>query len=207
MESDTVKNKATQTCTQCVWRVKNGDESLATVHNRNDISSQKINQELKEAVKVVCEDEKGYNDFSDDNTILRFKKLTANAATPIRGSRHAAGFDLFSAETKEVVAHGHSIVNTDITVMLPQGTYGRVAPRSGLAAKYFIDIGAGVIDADYRGNVGVVIFNHLNKPFLVNKGDRIAQLIIEKISTPKLVEVEQLEKTERGTNGYGSTGQ
>ena len=175
-------------------------------HHENTTSPQKTNQELKELMKVVCKDKKDYNAFTDDETVLCFKKLTTNATTPIRASRHAAGFDLFSAETKEVDAHGHGIINTDIAIMLPQGTYGRVAPRSGIAVKYFIDIGAGVIDADYRGNVGVVIFNHLNKPFLVNKGDRIAQLIIEKISMPKLIEVEQLEKTERTTNGYGSTG-
>ena len=158
-------------------------------------------------MKVVCEeDKKGYNDFADDDTVLCFKKLTTNATTPIKGSRNAAGFDLFSAETKEIDAHGHGIVNTDIAIMLPQGSYGRVAPRSGLAVKYFIDIGAGVIDRDYRGNVGVVIFNHLNKPFLVSKGDRIAQLIIEKIAMLKLIEVDRLETTKRGINGYGSTG-
>ena len=161
---------------------------------------------LPESTLYDGEHEKGYNNYSDDDTVLRFKKLTTNATTPIRASRHAAGFDLFSAETKEVDAHGRGIINTDIVMMLSQGTYGRVAPRSGLAVNYFIDIGAGVIDADYRGNVGVVIFNHLNKPFLVKKGDRIAQLIIEKIGTPKLIEVEQIETTERGINGYGSTG-
>ena len=104
---------------------------------------------------VICENKKSYNDVSDDNTVLHFKKLTTNAATPIRSSRNAAGFDLFSAEMKEVDAHGHGIITTYIVVVLPERTYGRVAPTSGLAAKYFIDIGAGVIDADCRGNVGI----------------------------------------------------
>ena len=147
-----------------------------------------------------------HNDISDDNTVLRFMKLSENATTPLRGSRNAAGFDLFSAETKEISSQGHGIVKTDIAVMLPKGTYGRVAPRSGLAAKHFIDVGAGVVDYDYRGNVGVVLFNHHNKPFQVNKGDRIAQFVIEKICTPKLVEVTELDNTERGAGGYGSTG-
>jgi len=147
-----------------------------------------------------------FNGISDDDTELRFKKLSENAITPMRGSRNAAGFDLFSAETKEISSQGHGIVKTDIAVMLPRGTYGRVAPRSGLAAKHFIDVGAGVVDYDYRGNVGVVLFNHHNKPFQVNKGDRIAQFVIEKICTPKLVEVTELEETERGAGGYGSTG-
>ena len=147
-----------------------------------------------------------FNRIIDDGSILRFKKLSENATTPIRGSRNAAGLDLFSAETKEIPSQGQGIIKTDIAVMLPRGTYGRVAPRSGLAVKHFIDIGAGVIDYDYRGNIGVVVFNHCNKAFQVNKGDRIAQLVIEKICTPKLIEVEELEETERGEEGYGSTG-
>jgi len=166
-------------------------------------------EELKEDVKksvIVPPVDTGFNDISDDETVLKFKKLSENATTPLRGSRNAAGFDLFSAETKEIGANGHGIVKTDISVMLPKGTYGRVAPRSGLAAKYFIDVGAGVVDYDYRGNVGVVLFNHLGKPFQVNKGDRIAQFIVEKICIPKLVEVEEVDETERGAGGYGSTG-
>ena len=81
-----------------------------------------------------------------------------------------------------------------------------VAPRSGLAWKYSIDVGAGVIDADYRGPVGVILFNHSDVDFEVKVGDRIAQLIIEKIITPEVVEVEDLDSTERGVGGFGSTG-
>ena len=98
----------------------------------------------------------------DDNTLLRFKKLSSNAFAPKRATTNSAGFDLYSAEEKEINAHDRGIINTDISVILPEGTYGRVAPRSGLASKYFIHIGAGVIDFDYRGNI---IFNHLDKPF------------------------------------------
>ena len=145
------------------------------------------------------------NNQKDDNTILKFKKLSSNAFTPKRATINSAGFDLFSAETKKSCAD-RGIVHTDISVTLPEGTYGRVAPRSGLAVKYFIHVGAGVIDFDYRGNIGIVIFNHLDKPFQINIGDRIAQLIIEKICTPKLIEVDELDETDRGTAGYGSTG-
>ena len=88
-------------------------------HYENTIPLQEINQELKELMKDVCEDKKGYNNFTDDDTVLCFKKLTTNATTPIRASRYAAGFDLFSAETKEVFAHSHCINNTDIAIMLP----------------------------------------------------------------------------------------
>lgn len=95
---------------------------------------------------------------------------------------------------------------TDIQVELPSGCYGRVAPRSGLAAKNHIDVGAGVIDEDYRGNVGVVLFNHAQADFDVKRGDRIAQLICERIFYPELVEVSTLNETERGAGGFGSTG-
>ena len=148
-----------------------------------------------------------FNSISEDGTELKFKKFTENATTPVRGSRYAAGFDLFSAEFKEILPQSCAIVNTDIGVMLPRGTYGRVAPRSGLAVKNFIDVGAGVVDFDYRGNVGVVLFNHHTNSFHVKKGDKIAQLIIEKICVPKLIEVNELDETERGTNGFGSTEQ
>lgn len=105
-----------------------------------------------------------------------------------------------------VPAHGKAIVKTDIQVELPEGCYGRVAPRSGLAAKNFIDVGAGVIDEDYRGNVGVVLFNHSEVDFTVAKGDRIAQLICERIFYPTIEEVDDLTDTKRGAGGFGSTG-
>ena len=81
-----------------------------------------------------------------------------------------------------------------------------MAPRSGLAVKNGIDTGAGVIDADYRGNVGVVLFNHDKADFVVKAGDRVAQLILEQISTPEITEVDDLDDTTRGAGGYGSTG-
>lgn len=80
------------------------------------------------------------------------------------------------------------------------------APRSGLALKNFIDTGAGVIDYDYRGNVGVVLFNHGDTDFEVKRGDRIAQLILERISMADAVEVQELSDTTRGAGGFGSTG-
>ena len=89
---------------------------------------------------------------------------------------------------------------------IPHGNYGRIAPRSGLAAKNFIDIGAGVIDSDYRGEVKVLLFNFNTTPFTVNVGDRIAQLIIEKYTRTTIEEVEDLDATVRGEGGFGSTG-
>ncbi|OWF49955.1 deoxyuridine 5'-triphosphate nucleotidohydrolase, mitochondrial-like [Mizuhopecten yessoensis] len=142
-----------------------------------------------------------------DNVILKFAKLTENALTPTRGSKLAAGYDLYSAYNHIIPARGKQVVKTDIQIALPDGCYGRVAPRSGLAAKHFIDVGAGVIDQDYRGNVGVVLFNFGEKEFEVKKGERIAQLICERIYIPELDECEDLDDTDRGSSGYGSTGQ
>ena len=105
-----------------------------------------------------------------------------------------------------VPAHGRAIVPTGLALAAPPGTYARVAPRSGLAVKHFIDTGAGVVDEDYRGEVGVVLFNHGGDAFEVRRGDRVAQLILERIVTPEVEEVDDLDATARGAGGYGSTG-
>ncbi|XP_060560844.1 deoxyuridine 5'-triphosphate nucleotidohydrolase-like [Ruditapes philippinarum] len=141
-----------------------------------------------------------------DSVFLKFAKLTQKAFTPTRGSKLAAGYDLYSAYDVSIPAKGKALVKTDIQIGLPDGCYGRVAPRSGLAHKHFIDVGAGVIDQDYRGNVGVVMFNFSEKDFEVKAGDRIAQLICERIYLPDLKEEDTLDITERGDGGFGSTG-
>lgn len=142
----------------------------------------------------------------DLKTLLKFTRLTENAFAPVKGSERAAGFDLKSAYEYIVPARGKELVKTDLQIELPHGCYGRVAPRSGLAVKNFIDVGAGVIDEDYRGNVGVVLFNHSDQDFVVKKGDRIAQLICEVIYYPELLEVDSLTETKRANDGFGSTG-
>ena len=139
-------------------------------------------------------------------SVLRFAKLTQNAFAPHKGSKMAAGFDLRSAYEYKIPPRGKLVAKTDLAVSLPAGTYGRIAPRSGLAAKRHIDVGAGVVDADYTGNVGVVLFNHADEEFAIEKGDRIAQLICEKVAYPDLEEVDSVEDTERGQGGFGSTG-
>ncbi|XP_015065379.1 deoxyuridine 5'-triphosphate nucleotidohydrolase [Solanum pennellii] len=137
---------------------------------------------------------------------LRVKKLSENAVLPSRASSLSAGYDLSSAAETKVPARGKALVPTDLSIAVPQGTYARIAPRSGLAWKYSIDVGAGVIDADYRGPVGVVLFNHSEVDFEVKAGDRIAQLIVQKIVTPEVEQVDDLDSTVRGYGGFGSTG-
>jgi len=140
------------------------------------------------------------------NANLRIRRLSSKARIPKRGSALAAGYDLYSAHDTAIIARGKALIDTDIQMMIPVGTYGRIAPRSGLASKNCIDVGAGVIDADYRGQVKVLLFNHSDVDFVVKEGDRVAQLILERIATPEVVEVDELEETVRGANGFGSTG-
>uniref|UniRef100_A0A7N0TXQ6 Deoxyuridine 5'-triphosphate nucleotidohydrolase n=1 Tax=Kalanchoe fedtschenkoi TaxID=63787 RepID=A0A7N0TXQ6_KALFE len=137
---------------------------------------------------------------------FKVKKLSEKAVLPTRASPLSAGYDLSSAVEAKIPARGKALVPTDLSIAIPEGTYARIAPRSGLAWKHAIDVGAGVIDADYRGPVGVILFNHSDVEFEVKEGDRIAQLILEKILTPEVVEVEDLDDTVRGAGGFGSTG-
>jgi dUTP pyrophosphatase len=138
---------------------------------------------------------------------LKVKRVDNNATLPIRATPGAAGYDLSSSECITVPAYGKALVPTGLMIAVPSGTYGRIAPRSSLAWKNHIDVGAGVIDADYRGKVGVVLFNHSDVDFIIKIGDRIAQLIIQKIETPEVEEMDNLDDTERGKGGFGSTGQ
>ncbi|CAF1378369.1 unnamed protein product [Adineta ricciae] len=144
--------------------------------------------------------------MASTKALLKFAKLTQFAFSPSKGSTDAAGWDLRSAYQYVVPARGRLTALTDIQIAVPTGCYGRIAPRSGLAAKFGIDTGAGVIDADYRGNVAVVLFNHNDSDFIINRGDRIAQLICEKIEMVDLVEEQKLDDTTRGLNGFGSSG-
>jgi len=98
------------------------------------------------------------------------------------------------------------LVSTGIALGIPEGNYGRIAPRSGLSYKNGIDIGAGVIDSDYTGEIKVLLINISNEPFEVEVGDRIAQIIIGKYLVTEIEEVEKLDESERGDAGFGSTG-
>jgi dUTP pyrophosphatase len=131
--------------------------------------------------------------------------LSADARVPERKTPGAAGFDLFCSEACVLPPRGRSLVKTDIAVALPPGTYGRVAPRSGLGVKG-IDVGAGVIDEDYRGEVKVLLVNATDAEVPVARGDRIAQLIITRILHCPVRTVGALDDTERGSGGFGSTG-
>lgn len=139
---------------------------------------------------------------------LKVYLRSEKATVPTKGSALAAGYDLYASEDAVIPAQGQGLVATDLSIIVPVGTYARVAPRSGLAVKHGISTGGGVIDADYRGEVKVVLFNHSTKDFEVRTGDRIAQLVLEKILNAEIVEIakEELDSTARGEGGFGSTG-
>ncbi len=141
--------------------------------------------------------------------VFKFFKGHPDARTPTRAADGDAGYDLSSVEDVVVKAKSQAMISTGIKLEIPNDHYGRVAPRSGLAAKHSIDVLAGVIDSTFRGYVKVILYNHGSTDFEVKKGDRIAQLIFERISTPILQEVfseNELSDTSRGSGGFGSTG-
>ena len=137
---------------------------------------------------------------------IEIKKLSENATLPTQGSKYAAGYDLYAAEEGVVLSECRLLIKTNISVSIPEGYYGRIAPRSGLAYKSGLDVMAGVIDADYRGDIGVILYNTDVKDFEFKKGDRIAQLIIEKRHNVEWQEVSELADSVRSDGGFGSTG-
>jgi len=137
---------------------------------------------------------------------LHFKKLHPEAILPMRGSSSAAGLDLHSIETITLGPKERTVARTGLAVAIPDGYYGRVAPRSGLATRHGLDVLAGVIDSDYRGEIGCLLYNTSDEGIELPAGTKICQLIIEQIITPVGVWVDHISATERGTGGFGSTG-
>ncbi len=137
---------------------------------------------------------------------MRVKILDSDAILPKRATEGSVGYDLCSLYKITIPGHGtRACIPTGISLVIPSGCYGRIAPRSGLALNFGINVGAGVIDPDYRGEIKVILFNHGENDFVINQGDKIAQLILELVTTPEVIEVESLDETERGNQGFGST--
>jgi dUTP pyrophosphatase len=142
----------------------------------------------------------------DELESLSFEKLDPNAVLPTRGSRSAAGLDLYSIEAIILNPNERQLIRTGLAVAIPEGFYGRVAPRSGLAIKKGLDVLAGVIDSDYRGEIGCLLHNVGEERINLPAQSKICQLIIEKIVTPTAVWANNLSETDRGSGGFGSTG-
>jgi len=130
----------------------------------------------------------------EDKRIL-VKKIHKDAKMPTKGTRGAAGHDLYVIEDKTIPAKGQQVVKTGISMRQPNGTYGRIAPRSELAVKHGITVNAGVIDRDYTEEIGVVLVNLFSYNYHVRQGERIAQLIAEKVLEMQCQEVIYLEGT------------
>lgn len=138
---------------------------------------------------------------------IPIKLLSASAKAPTQGTQFSAGYDLYAAEETVVPRFGRKLIKTNVSMAIPMNHYGRIAPRSGLAYKNGIDVLAGVIDSDYRGDIGVILYNtDSNSDFEVKIGDKIAQIIIEHCSGVHFVQTGNLPITKRGEGGYGHTG-
>lgn len=137
---------------------------------------------------------------------LEFQRLDPRAVLPTRGSEAAAGLDIYSIEPVRLEPGQRVVARTGLAVAIPEGFYGRLAPRSGLATKNGLDVLAGVIDPDYRGEIGCLVYNAGNESVELPEQSKICQLIIEKISTPRAVWADDLSVTVRGAGGFGSTG-
>lgn len=144
--------------------------------------------------------------MSSSIDVLRFKQLDPRATLPTRGSSFAAGLDICSIADITIAPHQRSLARTGLAVAIPPGFYGRVAPRSGLAAKHGLDVLAGVVDSDYRGELCCVLYNTSDSVITLPSGSKICQLIVEKIVTPEAVWAVELDETARGAGGFGSTG-
>ena len=139
--------------------------------------------------------------------MINIKKLDEKAIIPTRSHINDAGADLYSIEDIVIPPSSRATIKTGISIEIPTGFYGRVAPRSGLAAKYGIDILAGVVDSTYRGEILVIMLNtDTSNSFKVSCGDRIAQLIVQHHQNYYFIESEELSSTNRGSGGFGSSG-
>lgn len=136
---------------------------------------------------------------------LLVNRLTPTSRLPYKKHASDAGFDLSCDESFEIKPWDKKLVNTGIALTVPKGTYGQIAPRSSISMKG-IFINAGVIDRTYTGEVRILLFNMTNEVIKFTQGDRIAQLIVKKIDNPKVIECDALNNTERGSDGFGSTG-
>ncbi len=139
---------------------------------------------------------------------LAFKRIHPEAVLPAYAHESDAGMDIRSVAEVVIPARGRALVPTGLVVLLPPNYEAQVRPRSGLALKSGITVlnTPGTIDAGYRGEIGVILFNTTDTDFAVHKGDRVAQIVIAPVTRAEVVETDTIEETDRGAGGFGSTG-
>ncbi len=147
-----------------------------------------------------------------DHLVVHITQLKNSEGLPIPHyqTEHSAGVDLYAAVDSETVIEAGTwkLVPTGIAIAIPEGYEGQVRPRSGLSLNHGIGMlnAPGTIDADYRGEVSIILFNFSDRPFTIHRGDRIAQLVFARLEKAKFVKVDALSKTIRGPGGFGHTG-
>lgn len=137
---------------------------------------------------------------------IKIKKLRDDAKAPAYGSDNAVGLDFFSTEDYELKIGETHVFKTGIAMEIPRGYGGLIWDRSGISSKNSIERVAGVIDPDYRGEIGIALHNQSQKNYRISSGDKIAQMLIQKVERVNIVEAEELSQTYRGSGGFGSTG-
>lgn len=200
----TTWNTPVQSIEKCVreWMAANTIKrfwKMALSDPSYKMCKQRIESEFKDLAREV----------NSKKMSITFTKLRPDAIIPSKATAGSIGLDLHSVDHYVVLPGQRIVVSTGLRVTLPSGTYGRIAPRSGLAVKHGLDVGAGVVDPDYTGELRVVLFNHdAVNPFIIRPGWRIAQLIVERAVDDLVIHESEYvpSDTERGTGGFGSTG-
>ncbi|KAG6506565.1 hypothetical protein ZIOFF_031889 [Zingiber officinale] len=152
---------------------------------------------------IEQDDEDKYSSKPEPHILIN--KISPHAVTPTRHTKGSAGFDISASHAAVIEPYGRDLIHTGLRIEIPHGYYARLASRPGLAWKTGVEVGAGVIDSDYRGKVQVFLFNRTNLPIYISQQQKIVQLILEKIVVPEVYEVPHLSHTERGNKGFGST--
>lgn len=137
---------------------------------------------------------------------VKCKRLNSESQVPTKNNNTDAGWDLYSVSDTYISSHSRKLINTGISLQIPKEWVGLIWPRSGLSVKAGVDVLAGVIDSGYRGEIKVCLYNTSDETVVIQKGDRIAQILFQEVPDIKMVEVECLTDSQRGDDGFGSSG-
>jgi deoxyuridine 5'-triphosphate nucleotidohydrolase len=185
-------------------RLAVADEEVDHLEMANELLQDRIGALVDEI--IALKEEISRLQTGESRVSLKVELLTETAKPPVRATDGAAGFDLFADEDAIVPAKGQRLVSTGIAVGIAPGKCGQVWPRSGMDSKSEVTRGAGLIDADYRGPLKVLLINRSDVDYPILRKDRIAQLLITTAFAETVEIVEKLDETARGSGGFGSTG-
>ena len=138
--------------------------------------------------------------------LIKVKKLSEDAILPKYAKADDAGMDFYSNQDTQILPNERKLINTGISIAIPKGYVCLIWDKSGIATKHGVKTMAGVIDSGYRGEIKILFHNLSNETYLIEKNKKIAQMLIQPVEQREIVEVEELDNTDRGTGGFGSTG-